>query len=112
MRSIAIGLSLAGALSIMPVSASVIYNNLTPNNAMAMASRPGAGTFEIETGDDFVVGGTATVNSAAFTGLIFNPTGGSVSVTNLVVEIYRVFPLDSNSPPSGNVLTRASSFVV
>jgi hypothetical protein len=60
---------------------------------MATASRPGAGgAFEIETADDFVLTGATTLNSATFTGLVL---GGS-SVQSVAVEIYRVFPNDSD----------------
>jgi hypothetical protein len=73
---------------------------------MAMASRPdSAGKIEIETADDFVLGSSSLINSGTFTGLI--PTGAHVS--GVTVEIYRVFPLDSTVPPSGNVPTRMNS---
>jgi hypothetical protein len=41
----------------------VIYNNLTPNNSRAIASRPDTSAFEIESGDDFFLGSEAHVNS-------------------------------------------------
>ena len=41
----------------------VIYNNLTPNNSIAIASRPDTSAFEIESGDDFFLGSEAHVNS-------------------------------------------------
>ena len=38
-----------GAIFMAPASAAVIYNNMTPNTLMAIASRPGSpGVFEIE----------------------------------------------------------------
>jgi len=73
---------------------------------MAMVSRPdSSGKIEIEAADDFILNAPALVNSGTFTGLV--PTGYSVS--GVTVEIYRVFPADSNNPPSGNVPTRANS---
>jgi len=81
---------------------------------MAVATRPDStGKFEIEAADDFVLTTGASITSATFTGLM--PTGASVS--NVVVEIYRVFPLDSNTgrtsgPPTfstNNVPTRVNS---
>src|SRR5689334_20221170 len=96
----------ACAALIAPVHGAVIYNNLTPNNSMAIASRPGGTVTEIEAADDFIVTSAATVNNASFTGLLFSPTGGPVNVTQIVIEMYRVFPLDSTNPPSGNVPTR------
>src|ERR1043166_3138698 len=97
------------AAIIAPVRGAVIYNNLTPNNSIGIASRPGAGVTEIEAADDFIVTGAATVTNASFTGLLFSPTGGPVNVTEIVIEMYRVFPLDSTTPPSSNVPTRLNS---
>jgi len=68
-----------------------------PTNAMASASRPdSAGKTEIESADDFVTAATQTsITSATFTGLL---TGGATTanVAAVTVEIYRVFPNDSN----------------
>jgi len=98
-----------GAIFMAPASAAVIYNNLTPNNLMAMASRVG-GTFDIETADDFVLGSPiTTINSASFVGLLVPGTGGTPSISEIVVEIYRVFPKDSNTVRIPNVPTRTNS---
>jgi len=86
------------------------FNSGSPDGLVATASRPSsAGKIEIETADDFVVsGGTAKLTSATFQGLL--PTGSQLSnVTQVVVEIYRVFPNDSTNPPSTNVPTRVNS---
>jgi hypothetical protein len=80
-----------------------------PDGLMATATRPsGNGKIEIETGDDFILGKSSFITNVLFTGLL---TGGATSadISQVVVEIYRVFPLDSTDPPSGNVLTRANS---
>jgi len=100
-----------GMMLIPSVRASVIYNNLTPNSSMAMASRPDSGGgFEIESADDFLLGSPASILSASFTGLIVpSALGGSPTVTQVVVEIYRVFPLDSNTARTPDVPTRANS---
>jgi hypothetical protein len=76
---------------------------------MAMASRPdGGGKAEIEAADDFSTERETDISGATFTGLL--PTTATLSdVARVDVEIYRVFPLDSTSPPSGNVPTRANS---
>src|SRR4051812_13131162 len=75
-----------------------------PDGKMAMATRPsGNGKIEIETGDDFLLSQNSQITNISFTGLL---TGSSVTASNIsqiVVEIYRVFPLDSTDPPSGNV---------
>jgi PEP-CTERM motif len=80
-----------------------------PDGKMAMASRPdSAGKIEIEAADDFVLTTNTTITSATFTGLL--PTGASLSdIADVRVEIYRVFPKDSNFPPDGHVPTRNNS---
>ena len=86
-----------------------------PNGLMATAARPAsAGLSEIESADDFVLTQETKIDSATFTGLL---TGTSPSIGNVVVEIYRVFPNDSNvgrtsGPPTfstPNVPTRVNS---
>src|SRR5690242_693418 len=80
-----------------PAFADVIYNNLTPNNLMATAVRPDTAPFEIEAGDDFFLGAAARVNSASFDGLLVPGAGGATpSISQVVIEIYRVFPADSD----------------
>src|SRR5215475_8304981 len=75
----------------------VIYNNLTPNNSIGIAARPGLpGSFEIEAGDDFVATSPVSITSASFVGLEVPGSTGLPAVQDLVVEIYRVFPNDSN----------------
>ena len=76
-------------------AAPFFFSTGNPDGRMATASRPpgGPGIFEIESADDFVLTGTSTtLTSATFTGLI--PAGSSVG--EVKVEIYRVFPKDSN----------------
>lgn len=94
-----------------PVGATpFFFSSGNPDGLMATGSRPSsAGKIEIETGDDFVVaGGTLKLTSAVFQGLL--PLGTPLSnVSQVVVEIYRVFPNDSTNPPSGNVPTRVNS---
>jgi hypothetical protein len=94
-----------------------VFNTGNPDGLMAAATRPmSAGKFEIETGDDFALTQQTLITGAAFTGLI--PLGASTSdIKNVVVEIYRVFPADSNvgrtsGPPTfstPNVPTRVNS---
>ena len=111
MRNVLIRLVCAEAVLVATASGAIIYNNLTPNNQIAIATRPGsAGVTEIEAADDFILTGAGIVNSASFVGLLVpGPTGGSVSITDVVVEMYRVFPLDSGPPSVGRVPTRVNS---
>lgn len=85
------------------------FSTGNPDGRMATASRPGVGpSIEIESSDDFLLASQTTINHATFMGLL--PSGAPLtSVTQVVVEIYRVFPLDSTNPPSGNVPTRVNS---
>jgi hypothetical protein len=100
----------ASALFALPAMGSVVYNNLTPNNQMAVASRPGtAGTSEIEAGDDFVLGSQTQIDKASFVGLAVPGAGGPFTISDIVVEVYRVFPLDSNTARVPNVPTRMNS---
>ena len=67
-----------------------------PDGKMATASRPGsAGKIEIESADDFVLTSSTNITSATFTGLL--PTSASLSdIVDVRIEIYRVFPNDSD----------------
>ncbi len=87
----------------------VIYNNLTPNNLMAVATRPDTGAFEIEAGDDFLLGGETSVTGASFVGLLVPGAGQAPSISDVVAEIYRIFPADSNTARTPNVPTRVNS---
>jgi hypothetical protein len=91
-----------------------VFNTGNADGLMATATRPESpGKFEIETGDDFALTAQTSITQAAFTGLI--PSGASI--TNVIVEVYRVFPADSNvgrtsGPPTfstPNVPTRVNS---
>jgi hypothetical protein len=99
-----------GLFTAIPAAADgLIINTGNPDGLIAMASRPeSAGKIEIEAADDFVLTSATNVTSGSFVGLL--PVGASLSsISEVVVEIYRVFPNDSTVPPSGNVLTRVNS---
>ncbi|HEY3458719.1 MAG TPA: PEP-CTERM sorting domain-containing protein [Bryobacteraceae bacterium] len=98
--------ALALALPLSTFADTLLVDTGNVDGRMAMASRPdSAGKIEIEAADDFILNAPALVNSGTFTGLV--PSG--YNVTGVTVEIYRVFPADSNNPPSGNVPTRVNS---
>src|SRR5215472_1807394 len=112
--------ALTFAAVVMPLPAaadSFFFSTGNPDGLMATATRPASGSnFEIETGDDFVLPQQTLITGAAFTGLI--PLGASTSdIKNVVVEVYRVFPADSDvgrtsGPPTfstPNVPTRVNS---
>jgi hypothetical protein len=92
-----------------PAVGDTIYNNLTPNNLMAIATRPDSPSgFEIEAADDFILGSRATINKASFVGLVVQGSAAP-SISEVVVEIYRVFPKDSNAARTPTVPTRTNS---
>src|SRR5262249_31118006 len=108
-------------LVVLPAKAdtfSFSFNTGNVTNQMASAARPeSTGKFEIESADDFVTpAGQTSITSATFTGLL---TGGATTanVGEVKVEVYRVFPADSNvgrtsGPPvfsTPNVPTRVNS---
>src|SRR5262249_20208265 len=69
------------------------FSTGNPDGKMASASRPANGAaFEIESADDFLLTTATEIKSATFTGLI--PSGATIN--QVVVEIYRVFPNDSD----------------
>ncbi|HTS20904.1 MAG TPA: PEP-CTERM sorting domain-containing protein [Casimicrobiaceae bacterium] len=86
----------------------VIYFNDTPNSQMATASRPDASGFEIESADDFVLTRSALITNATFTGL-FVGSASAPTVIEVVIEIYRVFPTDSDTTRTPAVPTRNNS---
>ena len=93
--TLAIPLSLLGCVSAMPAAAETPFSFSTgnPDGLMATATRPDSpGKFEIESADDFVITHSTSITSATFTGLV--PAGATVS--QVVVEVYRVFPNDSD----------------
>jgi hypothetical protein len=105
------------AIPLPAAAEAFVFSTGNPNNAMATATRPESpGNFEIETGDDFALAQQTLITGAAFTGLI--PLGAPLSnITNVVVEIYSVFPTLSDvsrtsGPPlfsTSNVPTRVNS---
>jgi hypothetical protein len=89
--------ALLGLLSAMPATADPFtFNTGNVTNLIATATRPDiGGKFEIESADDFVTPGPTSITSATFTGLL---TGGATTanIGEVRVEIYRVFPADSD----------------
>jgi hypothetical protein len=100
------------AFSFATLSASAAPFSFTtgsPDGLIGTLSRPaGAGHIQTETADDFTLGAATSLTSATFTGLL--PSGTPLTnISNVEIEFYHLFPVDSTSPPSGNVPTRAGS---
>src|SRR3984957_12699352 len=117
-----IPMALIGLLPAVPAAAdTTFFDTGAPDGRMATATRPDSagGKFEIESADDFILGTKTSITGAIFTGLLTDRAPLS-SVGEVRVEIYRVFPKDSNvgrtsgagtSPPfqTPNVPTRQNS---
>jgi PEP-CTERM motif len=105
----AVGL-VASALASVCWATPFTFSTGDPDGKIATASRPGTGAFEIESADDFVLTNNTSITSATFTGLIVGgvPLG---NITNVVVEIYRVFPLDSDVGRTSGAPTFSTSQV-
>jgi len=90
------------------------FSTGNPDGLVGTATRPeSTGNFEIESADDFILNSNTLINGASFTGLL----PSSTNINQVVVEIYRVFPNDSNvgrtsGPPTfstSQVPTRVNS---
>ena len=103
--AVSIGLFAATPAGASPFS----FSTGDPDAKMATGSRPSSGgKFEIESGDDFVLTAQTSITAASFTGLL---TGGATTsdIGAVRVEIYRIFPKDSNTSRTPNVPTRVNS---
>jgi hypothetical protein len=76
----------------------------SPDGKLGALSRTAGAGLETETADDFVLTKPTIINGATFHGLI---TGSSVA--RVEVEIYHVFPLDSDTSRTPQVPTRTNS---
>ncbi|HEX6895651.1 MAG TPA: PEP-CTERM sorting domain-containing protein [Bryobacteraceae bacterium] len=91
-------LSVLAVLSLSPaVADTVFFNTGNPDGKMAAVSQQASGTkIEVETADDFALTAESLISGASFTGLL--PTGVPLSdIVGVTVEIYRVFPADSDT---------------
>jgi hypothetical protein len=102
-------LSVAIFTAMPAVADSFSFSTGNPDGLIATLSRVASpGKLETETADDFVTTQATILNSATFIGLL--PSGTPLSaVTQVEIELYHVFPLDSVNPPDGRVLTRKNS---
>jgi len=117
-RLASVSLILAAGLAASPAGAATFFFSTgAPDGKLAALSRPvSQAGLETETADDFVLTGTTRITSASFTGLVTGTVAPGV-VQNVGVEIYRVFPLDSDvgrtsGPPTfgtSQVPTRVNS---
>jgi hypothetical protein len=89
--------AVAFAAVMMPLPAAAdpfFFSTGNPDGRIATAARPeSAGKFEIESADDFGLTAQTSITGATFTGLL---TGVTPNIGQVVVEIYQVFPNDSD----------------
>ena len=87
------------------------FSSGNPDGQMGTASRPAsAGAFGIESADDFVLSQHTTLSSATFTGLLAG-RATTADIGSVGVEIYRVFPNDSNLARTSGAPTFGTSLV-
>jgi hypothetical protein len=104
-------LSLVVGLAAAVASAQPAFEFSTgnPDGLMAVASRPeSTGNIEIEAADDFILASEVRLLAAKFVGLIPLEAGAD-TVESVTIEIYRVFPLDSDLTRTIRVPTRNNS---
>lgn len=80
-----------------------------PDGRLGALSQPAsAGKVETETADDFILPDTTVISHATITGLV--PLGAPLgNISAVEVELYHIFPLDSDTSRTPNVVTRANS---
>ena len=90
-------------------AATFFFSTGNPDGRLgALSRRPSPGKVETETADDFILTQSTIITRATVTGLV--PTGTPLgNISNVEVELYHIFPLDSVDPPSGHVVTRVNS---
>jgi len=106
--------SSVGALALLMLvshaaAATFSFSTGEPDGKVATLSRPSSpGKIQTETADDFVVTQPVVISQATFTGLL--PLGADLSsIGGVEIEIYHVFPGDSDTNRVPAVLTRANS---
>ena len=107
--ALAASLSAFALLASQASAASFSFSTGNPDGKVATLSRPSSpGKIQTETADDFVLTEATLITQATFTGLL--PLGGLLtSISNVEIEIYHVFPEDSNTNRVLTVPTRANS---
>jgi hypothetical protein len=89
----------------------VLVNTGNPDGKLgALSRRPSANKTETETADDFALKQATVLTGATIIGLV-SPATPLANITNVEVEMYHVFPLDSANPDplGGNVPSRMNS---
>ena len=111
---LALGLTLIASLPLAPRASadsffSTFFSTGNPDGKIGTLSRPpSAGLVQTETADDFILSQSMVINQATFTGLL--PSSAPLtSINNVEIEIYHVFPVDSDTLRTITVPTRMNS---
>ena len=105
-----LGLTMLALVTLPPraSASSFFFSTGAPDGLIGTLSRPaGAGLVQTETADDFVLDECVLINQATFTGLL--PMGPPASINRVEIEIYHVFPVDSDTNRTPAVVTRMNS---
>ena len=91
-----------------PPATTFFFSTGNPDGRIASVSHPeGRGKTEHESADDFILTKPTILMGASFTGLLDH--GGPGEIKQVVVELYHVFPKDSNTTRTPQVPTRVNS---
>jgi hypothetical protein len=108
---LALGLTMLALVPLPPraSASSFFFSTGSPDGLIGTLSRPAsAGLVQTETADDFILSECVVINQATFTGLL--PMGAPLeSINRVEVEIYHVFPVDSDTSRTPVVPTRTNS---
>ncbi len=104
----AITFSAVAWLATHAFAASFSFSTGNPDGLLGALSQPAEAGIETETADDFILTDTTVIKGATIVGLV--PAGAQLSdVTNVEIEVYHVFPKDSDTNRTPNVPTRNNS---
>jgi hypothetical protein len=107
---LAVCLSLSALLLLSPQASAAPFSFSTglPDGRIGTLSRPASAGLQTETADDFILSECVLINQATFTGLL-TPGASVANINRVEVEIYHVFPVDSDTNRTPAVVTRTNS---
>jgi hypothetical protein len=109
LRGIALSMLAVTGLAASAQGQTIVFSTNKPDLKMGVAARPEAeNAVEIEPADDFVLASDTRLTGVNLVGLV--PAGTPwCNITRVTVQLYRVFPLDSDTTRTARVPTRANS---